>query len=155
MKTIGKAFRNLLVLNILLLFVINSSAQNYAIEITSPSEGSQVSGSTLISGTASLPPSGYLWILAHKVGFNGFWPQGNGAAQIIGGSWDVLVQFGQRGEYGRFEVIALIVNSQTHQDLENWVRNAPKTTPPYLPIQLPTTIDGSPIVRLRVDKTRD
>lgn len=155
METIRKNFRNLLVLIVLLLFGINSSAQNYAIKITSPSEGSQVSGSTLISGTATLPPSGYLWILAHKVGFNGFWPQGNGAAQVIGGSWDVLVQFGQKGEYGKFEVIALIVNAQTHQDLENWVRNAPNTTPSYQPIPLPTTIDGSPIVRLRVDKTKD
>jgi len=155
MKTAKNTMQYLIIPIVLLLMTIKLGAQDCEVNITSPAEGSQVSGSALISGTATLPPSGYLWILAHRVGFNGFWPQGNGAAQLFGNNWDVLVYFGQKGEYGRYEIIALVVEEQTHQDLENWVRTAPNTDPPYQPIPFPTAIDDCPIVRLRLDKTKD
>lgn len=152
MKITNTKPRNLLVLFAFLLSSIALSAQNCELKITTPAEGNQVSGNALVSGTATLPPTGHLWILSHKVGFSGFWPQGNGSAQIIGNDWDVLVYFGVKDDFGKFEVIAVIVDDQIHKDLENWVRNAPNTNPAYQPIPLPTLIDGCPIVRLRVDK---
>ena len=155
MKILNKKSRNSIFILGLLLSTVVLSGQNCKVEITIPAEGSQVAGNALISGIATLPSTGHLWIVSHKVGFNGFWPQGNGAAQIIGKDWDVLVYFGQNGDYGKFEIIALVVDDQTHQDLENWVRNAPNTNPTYQPIPLPTVIDGCPIAKLRVNKTKD
>jgi hypothetical protein len=133
----------------------NSMNAQCSVKITSPENGSHVDSDGLVSGTVNLPANGYLWVFSHKVGFNGWWPQGNGAAQIIGNEWDVLVYFGVKGDYGKFEVIALVVDSQTNQDLEKWVREAPNTTPPYQPIALPTSIDGCAFGRVRVEKTKD
>lgn len=155
MKTMNTTSRNLL---FLLGFMLSNAvlfAQNCEVKITAPSEGSQVSGNALVGGTATLPPAGHLWVLSHKVGFNGFWPQGNGPAQIIGNDWEVLVYFGVKDDFGKFEVITVVVDDQTHQDLENWVRNAPNTNPTYQPILLPTIFDGCPIVKRRFNKTKN
>jgi hypothetical protein len=151
-----KSLSNFMIFAVGFLFsTISLSAQNCEVKITSPADGSQVSGNALVSGTASILARGHLWIVVHKIGFNGFYPQGNGAAQIIGKEWDVLVYFGEKGDYGKFEVLALVVDDQANQDLENWVRNAPKTNPPYQPIALPSVIDGCPIAKLKVNKTKD
>ncbi len=128
-------------------------AQDCNVKITSPSNGSQTDGNGLVSGTVNLPQNGHLWILSHKVGFTGWWPQGNGAAQIIGNEWDVLVYYGIPNDYGKFEVIALIVDGETHADLEKWVRDAPINN--YPPIALPTSIGGCEFARIRVNKTKN
>jgi len=131
------------------------SAQNCNVRITRPAEGSNVAGTALISGTATLPANSHLWILAHQVGINGYWPQGNGQAQVNQNTWDVLVYFGTPGNFGTFEVLAVVVDDQTHRNLQSWVQTAPNTTPPYQPIALPTVIDGCTIARLRVEKTNN
>jgi hypothetical protein len=86
--------------------------------------------------------------LARKVGLNGYWPQGNG----VGKEWNVDVRFGKENDYGKFEVIALVVDNKTHNDLEKWVQNSSKTNPPFQSIHLPTMIDSCSIARLIVYK---
>jgi hypothetical protein len=155
MKVLNQPLRSFITLLAIVLFATVLNAQNCEVRITKPAEGSQVAGTALISGTATLPTNGHLWIFAHQVGFNGYWPQGGGPAQLTGRDWDVFVYFGQRGIYGRFEVIAMVVDDQTHRNLQDWVQRAPNTIPPYQPIPLPTMIDGCSITRLRVEKTSD
>lgn len=138
---------------LLLSFISFTYAQNCNVKITSPENGSHVDGNGLVSGTVDLPPNGYLWLFSHKLGFNGWWPQGNGPAQIMGNQWDVLVYYGVKNDFGRFEVIAMVVDEQTHEDLKKWVTEAPGKD--YPPISLPTTIDGCNFARIRVEKTRN
>jgi hypothetical protein len=155
MKTTNKKLQKFLLILVFLFITGSLSAQNCEVRFTEPAAGSRIGGIPLVRGTATIPRSGHLWILAHKAGFNGFFPQGNGAAQLIGNEWEVLVYLGNKGDYGQFEIIALVVSDQTHQELENWVQNAPKTQPPYQPITFPTAVDNCSIARLRLDKTQD
>ena len=152
-----KLSNTILSLSVSILFTVSTTssaiAQDCSVTITSPAAGSHVDGNGLISGTVKLPQGGHLWMFSHKVGFNGWWPQGNGAAQIVGNEWDVLVYYGIPNDYGKFEVIALIVDSETHIDLEKWVREAPSKN--YPPIALPTSIGGCEFARVRVDKTKN
>jgi hypothetical protein len=138
---------------VLAIFTItqNVIGQSCNIEITSPRNGSGVISNGLVSGTVNLPINGHLWILSHKVGFTGWWPQGNGEAQVLGNAWDVLVYYGVKDDFGQFETIAIIVDEQTHRNLETWVKTAPEKN--YPPIALPTTIDGCALARVRVEKS--
>lgn len=139
------------IIALLMLYVSGVKSQNCSVSITAPKNGTNVSGNGLISGHVDLPADGHLWLLSHKVGFNGWWPQGNGEAQIIGNTWDVLVYFGVENDFGQFEVIALVVDNQTHRNLEDWVRTAKEKD--YPPIPLPTSVDGCTFARVRVEKT--
>jgi len=156
MNSSNTTFRNYSLLLGFLLFSATLFSQDCKIQITAPEQGSPIDGEGLVSGKVLLPPNGHVWLLSHKVGFSGWWPQGNGAAQVIGEDWDVLVYYGNKGDYGKFEVIAMVVDNQTHQDLKNWVKNAPKTNPPYQPIaSLPASMEGCPLARLRVEKKQE
>jgi hypothetical protein len=155
MKALNRTLLNFITLLAVVLITTTLSAQNCGVRINRPTEGTQVAGTALVSGTATIPPNGHLWILAHQVGINGYWPQGSGAAQINGRNWEILVYFGIPGNLGLFEVIAIVVDDQTHRNLNDWVQKAPNTSPAYQPIPLPTALEGCAIVNLRVDKTRN
>ena len=155
MKTINATLWNFLFVLVFLVSTSFAVVQNCEVNITTPAVGSQVGGKALISGTATIPPSGHLWILSHQVGINGYWPQGNGPAQIKRDRWNVLVYFGEPGDLGMFEVVAIVVDDQSHQTLIAWVQSAPNTSPPYQPISLPMILESCTMQTLLVDKTHN
>ncbi len=127
--------------------------QGCNVKITSPANGTHVDGQGLVSGIVNLPYSGYLWIFARKAGFNAWWPQGNGTAEVLGNDWEVLVHYGTKEDDGKFDVIALVVDEQTNLDLEKWSKNSKAEN--YPPIALPKSIDGCTFSRIRVQKNKD
>jgi hypothetical protein len=129
--------------------------QECSIEITLPKAGAQVRRDALVSGTAKIPASAHLWVLAHKKGLKGWWPQGGGEADISDGNWEVLVIFGKpnTGEIGTFEVAAVAVDKATNEDLKRWVEEAPRKD--YQPINFPNPIEGCPFKRVTVEKAGD
>src|SRR6267142_387395 len=121
-----------------------------AVDIAAPSPGGKVRGDALVSGTAKIPAESYLWILAHKKGLKGWWPQGGGEADVKEGKWDVLVVFGKPGEIGTFEIAAVVVDKQTNEDMKRWVEDAPRKGFP--PINFPNPVEGCSVKTVPVDK---
>ncbi|MGB7922878.1 MAG: hypothetical protein WCF57_06510 [Pyrinomonadaceae bacterium] len=130
-----------------------ASAQTCSVKIISPSPGGNVRRDALVRGTAKIPANGYLWLLAHKRGFKQWWPQGGGEADINGGEWEVLVIFGKAKEIGAFEIAAVVVDSQTNEDLKRWVADAPSRD--YPSIDFPNSLAGCSIEKITVDKIGD
>src|SRR5437773_1431194 len=66
------------------------------ITISSPKPGTQVGASGTVKGTAQIPASSYLWVLAHKKTLNAWWPQGGGETPISSRQWgDIEVTYGE------------------------------------------------------------
>lgn len=129
------------------------SPQECRLEITSPKMGAQVRRDALVSGTAKIPPSAHLWVLAHKNGLKGWWPQGGGEADISDGNWEVLVTFGKPSEIGTFEVAAVAVDKSTNEDLKRWVEEAQRKE--FQPINFPNPVEGCPFRKVTVEKVGD
>lgn len=86
------------------------SAGTASVEILAPSRGSIVNNAGLVEGSATVPPDSYLWVLARRKDFDGWWPQGAGAVTIEGNRWNVWVKYGEPQDRGsEFELAALIV----------------------------------------------
>lgn len=128
--------------------------QQCTIGITSPKPGDKVHGDGLVSGTAKIP-TGHMWILAHKKGFTGWWPQGGGPVNVgtIDQKFDVLVTYGRERDVGPFEVAAVVVDATTNNDLTRWVAEAKDKD--WLPTSFPNPIAGCPIIKLTVEKAKD
>jgi hypothetical protein len=109
----------------------------------------RVGGGGLVTGTATLPPDGFLWVLARPQGFAGWWPQGGGPASIQGGRWAVYVTYGISGQLGAFDVAVVVVGPQGNQELREWVQAA---RPPYPPIEFPPTLPQCPVRTFGVQK---
>lgn len=127
-----------------------AEAQQCKVEMISPKAGDKVKGDGLVKGTASIPANAFLWVLAHREGLQGWWPQGGGPARVINGEWKVLVVYGKSGELGTFEVAVVVVDARTNEDLKKWVHEAPHTG--YSPTEFPNTIEGCPIRLVVVEK---
>jgi hypothetical protein len=132
---------------------MSKNAPECAVDITAPKPGGKVRGDALVSGTAKIPADTYLWILAHKKGLRGWWPQGGGEADVKEGKWEVLVVFGKPGEIGTFEIAAVVVDKQTNEDLKRWVEDAPRKS--YPPINFPNPVEGCSVKTVPVDKVGD
>lgn len=128
-------------------------AQNCNIKITSHKNGEAVGARGMVKGIAQLSEGQHLWVVAHKIGFYGWWPQGNGATQIKNNTWEVYIHYGVKGEYGKFEVLALVVDEAGNEVFEKWVREAPNKN--YPPIPLPPSVSACPMQRLIVERVRE
>jgi hypothetical protein len=64
-------------------------AEPCGIAIADPQPGTHVQDRGTVAGTAAIPPRAHLWILAHKDGINGWWPQGKARRQLrtANGMW--------------------------------------------------------------------
>jgi hypothetical protein len=128
-------------------------ADSCGVTITSPQPGEMVGRQRLVSGNATVPASGHLWLFAHIRGLAGWWPQGGGEAELDGDRWDVTTLFGQEPDIGaQFEVIGLIVDDDTHQELEKYVERASKTNY-WPPRKLPNVVQGCSVAKVTVTKT--
>jgi len=121
-----------------------------SIELREPKEGAHVGAEAEISGTATIPPSTYLWVLLHKRGVAVWWPQGQGHANIEGRDWYVNVTFADPAP-AVFEIKALVVDEPANRTLENWYREG-ETTGRYPGMHLPPVVEGCSPVQIRVIK---
>jgi hypothetical protein len=104
----------------------------------------------MVEGTANIPTKGFLWVLAHKKGLAGWWPQGGGPV-TTNGRWEVNVFYGQARDNGSsFEVVAVIVDNDTNNRLKRWVDEAPGKG--YAPTLFPSSFSGCPKAQITVVK---
>lgn len=130
-----------------------TSATACTVAITSPAEGNSVGPDGDVSGTATIPSSKYLWILAHRKGLQGWWPQGGGPALVDQGKWQVSVTYGLPRDIGRdFEIVAVAVEAEANATLKAWVQRA-DSTGTYPPTALPASPASCAIARTTVRKT--
>jgi len=121
-----------------------------SIAILDPLQGAAVGGGSTVSGTATLPTNSHLWILAHKKPINAWWPQGGGETPVDAGKWAVDVTFGIATDKGDFEIVAVAVDDNVNNSLNNWVATAPSNN--YAPIRFPTVTEGCSTAKVIVDK---
>ena len=108
-----------------------------SVEITAPPRGARVTDTGLVEGSATIPADSYLWVLARRKDFKGWWPQGMGAALVEGNRWRVPVAYGEPQDRGSdFELAALVVRRATHELWTDWAARV-KETGSFPPVQLP------------------
>ncbi len=124
--------------------------QECAVAVEAPQNGGRVTEPAGdVSGTATLPPEGYLWVLVRRQGLSGFWPQGGGSRPVTNGRWQAYATYGKPGELGNFEIAVVVVGPQANQFLMTWVQNARE---PYTPTTFPNTLQQCPVRMLVVQK---
>jgi hypothetical protein len=122
-----------------------------SVSISDPRPGAQVHApDILVHGESTKPAEGHLWVLAHRRGLKGWWPQGGGETDVADGQWEVLVTLGKPSELGSFEIVAVVVNKQSNEELNRWVEEAPKLG--YPPTGFPTPVEGCAFKKVAVDK---
>jgi hypothetical protein len=131
----------------------SSTDTSCSVAIVSPEAGEMVGRQRVVSGTATIPPGGHLWVFAHIKGLYGWWPQGGGEAEVVDGTWDVMTFFGQAHDIGaQFDIAAAIVNDSINQDLEAYVERSARAGD-WPPIRLPNVFQGCPVSRVTTTKT--
>jgi hypothetical protein len=108
-----------------------------AVNILAPPGGALVADVGVVEGSVALPPDSYLWVLARRKDFDGWWPQGEGAAPVDQNRWRVSVTYGGSQDAGcDFEIAALVVGQSTHEFWTDWVARV-KETGLFPPVRLP------------------
>lgn len=111
---------------------------NCAVEIGSPASSATVEETGIVEGSAAMSAGTYLWVLARRKDFNGWWPQGAGAVSVADGRWSVGVTYGGPEDKGHeFEIAALAVSAPTHELWSDWVARV-RETGMFPPVQLPS-----------------
>ena len=107
------------------------------VEILAPESGATVTGGGLVEGSAEIPADSFLWVLARRKDFHGWWPQGAGAVPVDRNRWKVSVTYGGPQDKGvDFELAALVVRRSTHELWTDWAARATETGL-FPPVQLP------------------
>jgi hypothetical protein len=108
-----------------------------SVEILTPHSGAVVADSGVVEGTATIPPDSFLWVLARRKDFDGWWPQGMGPVEMDGNRWRVPVTYGGPQDQGSdFELAAIVAGPATHELWTDWV-NRVRETGLFPPVQLP------------------
>lgn len=107
------------------------------VEILAPQSGATVTVAGLVEGSAEMPPDSFLWVLAHRQDFQGWWPQGTGNVPLEGNRWSVSATYGGPQDNGfDFELAAVVVQQSTHELWTDWVARV-RETGLFPPVQLP------------------
>lgn len=140
-----------LILTVFIGITILVNGQGCLSGFTSLENGSIVKAYPInVSGTASRPNNGHVWILAHLEGFNGWYPQGNGERSLSNNNWICTVYLGTPQETGYYEIAIAIVNDQENQALNNWVSTAKAND--YPPVSFPGVLNNCSITTIRIEK---
>jgi hypothetical protein len=92
-----------------------SGSSQAKVEILAPRSGATVADVAMVEGSARMPPDSFLWVLARRKDFQGWWPQGAGAVLVDQNRWRVSVTCGGPDDKGSdFEVAALVVRQSTN-----------------------------------------
>lgn len=114
-----------------------AGTDNCSVHILEPRSGALVEGSGIVEGSAVLPGKSYLWILAHRRGLEGWWPQSGGPAYVDKSRWKVPVSYGGHQDIGHeFEIAALVVGQASHELWTDWVKQV-KETETFPPVRIP------------------
>ena len=124
-----------------------NAIQGCNLEITSLVNGATVHNKALVEGKGNIPDNTHLWVFAHLKGFNRWWPQGAGEAGILDGRWSAQAFFGEPGELGQFEVVAMVVDHQTDRNLKKWVEEGSNKG-----IILPDPVKECSVKKITVEK---
>lgn len=108
-----------------------------SVEILAPQSGAIVTDAGVVEGVATVPPNSFLWVLARRKDFDGWWPQGAGAVPVEQDRWSVSVTYGgPQDRASDFELAALVVRRATHELWMDWVAQV-RETGLFPPVQLP------------------
>jgi hypothetical protein len=70
----------------------------------------------------------FLWVLARRKDFQGWWPQGRADVPLEWNRWRVSVTYGGPQDQGfDFELAALVVRQSTHELWTDWVARVSET----------------------------
>ncbi len=107
------------------------------VEILAPQSGATVASVGMVEGSANMPPDSFLWVLARRKDFPGWWPQGMADVPLEGTRWRVSVTYGGPQDKGfDFQLAALVVRQATHELWIDWVARV-RETGLFPPVQLP------------------
>jgi hypothetical protein len=121
-----------------------------SVVVESPVDGGRVlQPAGDVSGTATLPPEGRLWVLVRHQGLAGWWPEGGGPAPVTDGRWRVYATYGEPEELGNFEIAVVVVGPEADQTLRRWVQEA---RPPWPPTSFPNTLPQCPMRMIVIQK---
>lgn len=85
--------------------------------------------------------TGFLWIFTRKAGSAyGWWPQ---KTSLVKDGWEADARFGDIGEKGNIEIAAVLVDSQTNRQIEDWFVQDPTHT--HWP-DLPSAVNGCRLI---------
>jgi len=138
------------------MFAGQASSAACSVTIASPKNAERHGADVLVSGKATLPAGGSLWVFAHRKGVALWWPQGGGAASVKpGGDYSVLATLGGPQDLGAdFEIRAQMVDRADNAKLEAWFKNAEEKGS-YPGMRLPAALDGCGIPpEVTVTKTK-
>lgn len=106
-------------------------------KILTPANGAIVAETGMVKGSVALAADSHLWVLVRRKDFDGWWPQGGGAAAVERTQWSVPVTYGGAQDAGfDFEIAALVVAPSTHELWTDWVARV-KETGRFPPVPLP------------------
>jgi hypothetical protein len=140
--------------------VLSAQAQACLVAIKAPTGEEPVGAQGDVTVTAQIPRNAYVWLLARRDDQpkNFLWPQqGIAAADLVqqsGGppKFEASVHYGEPSDTNKnFRVIAIVVDADQSQKLENWREEAP--TKGYRPwIGLPRSVEGCTPAQVVVKK---
>jgi hypothetical protein len=117
--------------------IVSRGSPQAAVEILTPPSGAAVAAAGPMEGSADIPADSFLWVLARRKDFDGWWPQGTGAVSVDCNRWSADVTYGGPQDQGYdFELAALVVQQSTHELWTDWVAQV-KETGLFPPVQLP------------------
>jgi hypothetical protein len=123
----------------------------YVVKITDPERDGLERGRGMnVKGTASIPSGDHLWVLAHRIDFEGVWvPQGEGKIDPRSHEWQVSVTFGETQDIGwDFEIAVVTVKEDQHILLQNYRRKA-MMEGTWRPIEMPPTTSAPQIRKVK------
>ena len=113
--------------------------QNAAsVRLLAPKHAESVGAEGSVAGSAHIPAETHIWVLVRKRDYPGWWPQGGGPAVVADGLWKISVRYGEPKDAGaEFEVRALAVEGQTHDELVRWCSTVARRQSIVPPVSLP------------------
>lgn len=108
------------------------------VSILNPRSGEGVFDRGIVTGLAVTKQGAYLWVLVRRKDIEGWWLQGEGPVEVVGGRWSTNVAYGAPIDVGHeFEIAALIVETDIQGFWLNLVRRSSQETR-WEPIGLPS-----------------
>ena len=102
-----------------------SSTPEPAVKITTPSEGSYVGTTQLVSGTSQNIPAGYeIRVMIYSQGIDRYYPQDKPADIGINGDWTKYVFIGNESDAGKqFDIVVMLADEKAQEYLDDYIED--------------------------------